>query len=80
MEPNDTPENSLSVRTPVALDRATFATGAFVESGRMVWLDFVQALPSAPKDKPIVTVVARIVLDREGAQDLAERLSELDTS
>lgn len=67
----------LTVRTPHDVSVATFSTGAFVRTGRMVWLDFVQTDPAADEDNPRVTVVARIVLPPDAASDLAKRLAEL---
>jgi len=80
MEPSDRTDApgrppAIGVRTPSDAT-AVYATATVVRVGQMVWLDFYQADPHSPDDKPRATCVGRVVLVPEAARFLIEQLSE----
>lgn len=72
-------EITFDVRTAYDKITSTFASATLVESGRMVYLDFIQVDPTLSEEgeNPVATTVARIVLHPEVARGLAQQLSEL---
>ena len=74
MAEDNTPPHVIDMATPEMVS-AAFATGTVVSARTMVWLTFLQAPPTPPTNVQPITVVSRVVLGRDAARDLAEKLA-----